>query len=172
MRSTILGVNYYTAAVNKKFGEDSFQALFWQQQLQASSLGNSQTTRWHSVMIKWCLLLHRSSSTVYKMVRKTGVFHLPSGRTMRDYTHFAPAMCGFNTSSDQQLLDAASQTKPHHLSKQVVLLVDEMYVKEGLVFDKTSGALVGYIDLGDINGYLRVGMGNIEISLHRLLPDC
>ena len=145
----------YTAAVNKKFGEESFQALFWQQQLQASSLGNLRSMRWHPVMIKWCLLLHRSSSRAYEMVRKTGVFHLPSGRTLRDYTHFAPAMCGFNASSDQQLLDAASQTKPHHLSKQVVLLVDEMYVKEGLVFDKTSGALVGYVDLGDINGYLR-----------------
>lgn len=61
-------------------------------------------------------------------------------------------MCGFNDSSHQQLLDAVSQTKPHHLSKQVVLLVDKMYV---LVFDKTSGALVGYVDQGDINGYLR-----------------
>ena len=64
-------------------------------------------------------------------------------------------MCGFNASSDQQLLEAASQTKPHHLSKQVVLLIDEMYVKEGLVFDKTSCALVGFVDLVDINGYLR-----------------
>ena len=43
------------------------------------------------------------------MVRKTGIFKLPSGQTLRDYTHFAPAM---------------------------------------------SGALVGYVDLGDINGYL------------------
>ena len=146
----------YTAAVNEKFGEESFQALFWRQQLQASSLGNSWSMRWHPVMImiKWCLL-HRSSSKAYDMVRKTGVFHLPSGRTLRDYTHFAPATCGFNASSDEQLLEAANKTKPHHLSKQVVLLVDEMYVKEGLVFNKTSGALVGYVDLGDINGYLR-----------------
>ena len=30
-----------------------------------------------------------------------------------------------------------------------------MYVKEGLLFNKTSGALVGYVDLGDVNGYLR-----------------
>ena len=132
----------HTAAVSEKFGEESFQALFWQQQLQASSLGNLRSMRWHPVMIKWCLL-HRSSSKAYEMVRKTGVIHLPSGRTLRDYTHFAPSLCGFNASSDQQLLEAANQTKPHHLSKQVVLLVDEMYVKEGLVFNKTSGALVG-----------------------------
>ena len=45
--------------------------------------------------------------------------------------------------------------KPRHLSKQVMLLVDEMYVKDGLVFNKTTSALVGYVDLGDFNGYLR-----------------
>lgn len=58
-------------------------------------------------------------------------------------------MCGFNASSDEQLLDAVSHTKRHHLSKHVVLLFDKMYV---LVF---SGALVGYVDLDEINGYLR-----------------
>ena len=34
------------------------------------------------------------------------------------------------------------------------ILVDEMYVKEGLVFDKHSGALTGFLDLGDITTHL------------------
>ena len=71
----------YTSAVTDKFGEDSFQALFWHQQLQALSVNNLRSMRWHLVMVKWYLLLHRSSSKGYEMVRKTGVFHLPSGRT-------------------------------------------------------------------------------------------
>ena len=29
-----------------------------------------------------------------------------------------------------------------------------MYVKEGLVYSKTTGALIGFIDLGDINNHL------------------
>ena len=57
-------------------------------------------------------------------------------------------------SSDAQLIEASSQTKPHHLSRHVILLIDEMYIKEGLVFNKTTGALIGFIDLGDINNHL------------------
>ena len=116
-------------------------------------------------MIKWCFL-HRSCSKAYEMLRKTGVFHLLSGRTLRDYTHFAPATYGFNASSDEQLLEDASKTKPHHLSKQVILFVDEIYVKEGLVFNKTLGAVVGYFNIiGDINGYLRDSNDRSHTSL-------
>ena len=118
----------HSATVYERFGEESFQALFWRQQLQASALKNIRSMRWHPTMIKWCLLLYRSSSKAYEMVRKTGIFKLPSGRTLRDYTHFAPAVCGFNASY-LQLIEAAGRTKPLHLSKQVALL---MYVKEGL----------------------------------------
>ena len=32
--------------------------------------------------------------------------------------------------------------------------MDEMYIKEGLVFQKSLGALIGYQDLGDINNLL------------------
>ena len=57
-------------------------------------------------MIKWSLL-HRSSSKEYEMVTKTSVIYLTSGRILRNYTHFAPVMFGFNASSDQLLLEAA-----------------------------------------------------------------
>ena len=107
----------HSSTVYEKFGEESFRALFWRQQLQASALNDMRPMRWHPTMIKWCLLLYRSSSKAYEMVRKTGIFKLPSGRTLPDYTHFPPAVCGFNASSDQQLTEAAGRTKPLHLSK-------------------------------------------------------
>ena len=109
----------YIAVVNEQFGKELFQALFLAATVAGILTWNfmvDEVAR-HPVMIKWCLHLHRSSSKAYGMVRKTGVFHLPSGRTLRDYTHFAPATCGFNTSSDEQLLEAANKMKPHHLSK-------------------------------------------------------
>ena len=31
-----------------------------------------------------------------------------------------------------------------------VILIDEMCIKEGLVYDKSSGSLIGYSDLGDV----------------------
>ena len=41
------------------------------------------------------------------------------------------------------------------VQKKIALLIDEMKVKSGLVFCKSSGRLVGFVDLGKvINGAL------------------
>lgn len=122
--------------------------------MQASSLHDARSMRWHPTLIKWCLLLFRKSSSAYETIRKTGVLKLPSGRTLRDYSHYTASVPGFTAASDVQLLEASRQTKPRHLSHHVILLIDEMYVKEGLVYNKTTGALVGFLDLGDVNNHL------------------
>ena len=36
----------------------------------------------------------------------------------------------------------------------LVLLMDEMYVKESLVYDKHTGKIIGFTDLGDVNNCL------------------
>ena len=38
--------------------------------------------------------------------------------------------------------------------KNVILLLDEMHVKKDLVYDKHSGAMIGFANLGDINDHL------------------
>ena len=39
---------------------DSFQRIFWQQQVEAAAQKDSRTMRWHPLMIRWCLYLqHR-----------------------------------------------------------------------------------------------------------------
>ena len=76
---------------------------------------------------------------------------LPSERTLRDYRHFAPSVCGFSTATDLQLLEQVQQQKPAHLAKYVGLVIDKMYVKEGSVFEKSTG---GHSDLGDVNNLL------------------
>ena len=57
---------------------------------------------------------------------------------------------------DKQLIELAQKTKPTWLSQYLILLIDEMYVKEGLVFNKSSGALIGIVELGDIDDHLRI----------------
>ena len=37
------------------------------------------------------------------------------------------------------------------VQKKVALLIDEMKVKSGLVFSKSSGCLVGFVDLGKVS---------------------
>jgi len=36
----------------------------------------------------------------------------------------------------------------------VSIVIDEMYIKEGLVFDKSNGSLTGFADLGEVNNLL------------------
>ena len=44
--------------------------------------------------------------------------------------------------------------QPAHLEKYVTVVLDEMYIKEGLVFDKGTGSLISYQDLGDVNNII------------------
>lgn len=75
----------YSSSVLTNHGKDSFETIFWQQQLSASSMKNKKSIRWHPLIIKWCLYLHYRSSGAYEVLRSSGLIHLPSGRTLRDY---------------------------------------------------------------------------------------
>lgn len=55
---------------------------------------------------------------------------------------------------DSQLHNAARLDKVEERDKCVILLLDEMYMKQELVFSKTTGELIGYKNLGDINSHL------------------
>ena len=131
---------------------DQFKEMFWLQQKQAFSQKTMKSMRWHPTLIKWCLYLHHKSSGAYEMLRNSGVICLPSGRTLRDYRNFAPVSPGLSISTDKQLVDLANKNSESH-GKYVSILIDEMYVKEGLVFDKHNGQITGFIDLGEINNY-------------------
>ena len=85
--------------------DSKFKEIFWQQQLKAASLKDARSMRWHPAIIRWCLYLHHRSSGCYSTLRNSGVLALPSERTLKDYKHFAPAVIGFSTSTDRQLLD-------------------------------------------------------------------
>ena len=62
---------------------------------------------------------------------------------------------GFSSAVDQQLLSLVKQTKPSpSLARNIGLSIDEMYVKEGLVFDKHNGSLTGFVQLDDISTHL------------------
>lgn len=53
------------------------------------------------------------------------------------------------------LVRAATDVKPStERNKYVLLLIDEMHIREDLVYDKHSGELIGYANLGDINNHL------------------
>lgn len=129
--------------------DESFQSIFWKQQLKNISLKNKKQIRWHLLIIRWALYLYHRSSGAYEVLKNSGIITLPSTRTLCDYQHFTTAKSGFSTIADSQLLEIVKQKK-HSLSKYVFLLLDEMYLKEGLVYDKGTGSLIGFSDLGGV----------------------
>ena len=141
-----------TDRVHEEYPKGSFKRVFWDQQLEASKGKDSRQIRWHPAMIKWCLHLKFISSGAYHALRNAGVITLPSERTLRDYTHWIRAGVGFLPEVDAQLVK-----EPNILEEKdrfVVLLWDEMKIKENLVFDKHTCELVGFTDVGDINNQL------------------
>lgn len=60
------------------------------------------------------------------------------------------------------------QQKPAHLPKYVSVVLDQMYIKE--VFDKHSGAIIGYADLGDVSDLLDAVESQIENPEWQLQP--
>ena len=53
-----------------------------------------------------------------------------------------------------------------------ILLMDEMKIKSGLVFNKHSGTLVGFVDLGSVNRDIDLAIqGTVETSKTQKLAD-
>lgn len=86
-------------------------------------------------------------SGAYETLRKSEVIQLPTARTLHDYRHLTTSQPGFSAVADQQLLDLIYQVHPKHLAKYVLILMDETYIKEGLVYNKATGSLIGFSDL-------------------------
>ena len=55
------------------------------------------------------------------------------------------------------------------IEKFVILLMDEMKIQEKLVWDKHTGNLIGFIDLGDIDLHYSALQKTDEIASHVLV---
>ena len=137
-----------------KFPEGTFQRVFWEQQKKISATPDKRGFRWHPLMIKWCLYLRHLSGKAYETIRDSGCIYLPSQRTLRDYSHCIRAHAGYSSDVDLQLIRAANILSCPEWHKFVILLIDEMYIREDLVYNKHSGRLIGFTDLGSINNHL------------------
>jgi len=128
--------------------------VFWEQQLQAASKEDHRGMRWHPLIIRWCRYLRHKSQGAYETLCRFGCIALPSQHTLCDYTHYIKATTGSSSELDRQLHQAAKLDKCKEMEKYVILLLDKIYIKESLVYDKHSGELIGYTDLRDINSHL------------------
>ena len=118
----------------------SFGRLFWENQMRAASVSDARSMRWDPLMIRWCLYLRHLSGSAYEMLRECGVVKLPSQRTLRDYTYTAKAAAGFSREVDMHIMEAAKLLSCPDREKHVILLMDEMHLREDLVYDRHTGS--------------------------------
>ena len=60
----------------------------------------------------------------------------------------------FSSELDQLIADESQVNGLHEWKRHVVLMLDEMRVKESLVFCKHEPKVVGFVDMGDVNNRL------------------
>ena len=128
-----------------------FMKLFWDEQQKYLKSPN-KGIRYHPMIIRCCLGLAAKSPATYDSLRYdqgkgTGALILPSRRRLRDYKNYIRPKQGLNHEIIDELIrktEAFSDAE-----RFVVLSLDEMKIQEDLVWDKHSGELVGFVDLGD-----------------------
>ena len=103
------------------------------------------------MIIKWCLSIKLRSSSSYNALSNSGVLVLPSDRTLRDYTHFVKAQAGFSPEMGKQLQRKAKFNSIPLYHRNFCLVFDEVKTTEDLVYDKDSGNIIGFVNLGEVN---------------------
>lgn len=143
-----------------------FMDLFWQQQKKLSTR-SSTGVRYHPMIIRDCLSLATKSPACYEELRKSKILVLPSQRTLKDYRNCIRPKAGFQEEVIEELKDLTNSY--FDVQRYIVLLFDEMKIMSNLVFDKVTGELIGYLDLGDPD----INFGTLEkvdeIASHALV---
>ena len=140
--------------IQKAHPKESFSRIFWEQQFSAATSKDSCQVRWHPLMIRWCLNLKLLSSAAYHAMRTAGFIKLPSERTLCDYIHYFRSKTGFQQEVNEQLYKESKVNELPEHQRFCGIVLDEMKVKESLVYDKFTGKVVGFTDLGNINDEL------------------
>ena len=120
--------------------------FFWEQHmklLQTKKMGRL----YHPQVIRFALSLHGKSLSAYRELRDSGALVLPSERILRDYKNYFKPKAGINDENVCSLKEKVSSFSG--VQRYVVLVMDEMKIQSNLVFDKVTGELIGFVDLGD-----------------------
>lgn len=133
------------APETKEFEGSELMQLLWSEQKKANKLRDSRGMRWHPMIVRWCLTLSHKSKSAYDFIRKSGFMSLPNRSTLADYVHYDEM--GFGVDYNR----IAEAAKRHSSSPDIVLLHDEMKVKDGIVYERNTGRMSGYVSLDNLD---------------------
>lgn len=138
------------------FEEDTPQWLLWEQQKQQAQKKDSRGMRWHPLIIRWCLSIYHTSPAAYRQLssKKNKFIMLPHVNTLKKFTNFTEPSSGFNADIIQRLAEECKEYKP--FMRNVVIVFDEMKVKADLVYSRSTGKIIGFTDMGNVNDELQL----------------
>ena len=92
-------------------------------------------------------------------------------RTLRDYTHWVSIKYGPQVEVIQQIKRTVGLDEMSVSEKHFAISMDEMKIRSGLVFRKSTGELVGFCNLGKVNDDLeRLFESLIRESINTMPP--
>uniref|UniRef100_A0A1X7SYS4 Uncharacterized protein n=1 Tax=Amphimedon queenslandica TaxID=400682 RepID=A0A1X7SYS4_AMPQE len=78
----------------------------------------------------------RLSSGAYETLRTSRVLSFPLQRTLRNCINYIKSTCGSIDDIDEDLMRVAEYSSLKEWEKCVSLIIDEVHIKEYLVYDK------------------------------------
>jgi hypothetical protein len=123
-------------------------------QLNYLRLKDKRGMRWHPAILRLALDLYaKGSASLVEAINQSGVIRLPSGRQLRRLRQFTRNDTGCDDAALAQLaaqIAAIPATPSHtahdHMRWHGALKHDEMQCRKGLLFDHSTGRLVGWSD--------------------------
>ena len=80
---------------------------------------------------------------------------------MRDHKNYFKPKAGINLENVDTLRNKTSSLSG--IQRYIVVVIDEMKIQANLVFDKYSGDLIGFVDLGDpMTNYASLGEEDVS----------
>ena len=162
-----------TTIINSTDGNiPPFMKLFWEEQQKYRNKNYLGSIRYHPAIIRYCLSLSAKSPSAYEELRYdeksgTGILVLPSRRRLRDYKNYIRPKQGFNKEVIHELLKKVQNFS--EAEKFVAVLFDEVKIQENLVWDKHTGNLIGFVDLGEPSVNFATLNKTNELATHMLV---
>ena len=119
------------------------------------------------MLIRYALSLATKSPAVYEEMRNSGILKLPSMRTLRDYRNFIKLHTGFNPAVIEDLVKQTDNlTGPQRF---MTLPFDEVKIQADLVYNRHSGELIDFTNLGEPDINLGTLKNFDELATHVLV---
>ena len=136
---------------SEDFPEGSSLNLLFNEELKQTNCKSASQMRRHPLMIRWCLGLYHTSPCAYEFIKKSCFFKLPHKSTLLDYSIYATPQTGFNPETIQKLYEEADLDNIREHERNVSLLFDEMKIHTELIYSKSTGKLIAFVEMGNIN---------------------